>query len=180
MEDFLALLREHAIACLVDVRRFPGSRRHPHFAGEALSAALGAAGIEYAHEPDLGGYRKSTGADSPNTAWRNASFRAYADYLDTDQFRSALQRLIGRAGAGAGAGAGATTGATAIMCAEAVPWRCHRQLISDALVARGLEVLHILKPGKSLAHELNAAARLLGDGRLEYPEAPPEQMGLFM
>ena len=177
MEDFLALLREYAIACLVDVRRFPGSRRHPHFAGGALAAALGAAGIEYAHEADLGGYRKSTGADSPNTAWRSASFRAYADYLDTDQFRSALQRLIGRVGKGARE-AGAR--ATAIMCAEAVPWRCHRQLISDALVARGLEVLHILEPGKSRAHELNAAARLLGDGRLVYPAPPPEQMGLFM
>lgn len=156
-EELLELLREHHIARLVDVRRFPGSRRHPHFARQALSASLPAAGIEYAHEPGLGGYRKPR-LDSPNTAWRAAGFRAYADHMDSDEFREVLGRLIDHA----------EEKATAIMCAEAVPWRCHRQLISDALVARGHEVVHILGPDKTDAHELNPNARLLADDRLEY------------
>ena len=168
-QDFLALLQPHRIQCLTDVRRFPASRRHPHFAREPLSALLNAAGIRYEHEPDLGGYRGSPDKDSPNTAWENAGFRAYADHMDSPEFRAAFERLIERA----------ARETVAIMCAEAVPWRCHRQLISDVLVARGLEVVHIMAAEKVRAHEINPNARLLDDGRLIYPAPPPDQMGLF-
>ncbi len=167
-DELLSLLREHDVACLVDVRRFPSSRRHPHFAGKALAGSLRAVGIEYVHEPDLGGYRKGR-PDSPHTAWRVAGFRAYADHMDSDDFRAALSRLIDRAAASR----------TAIMCAEATPWRCHRQLIADALTVRGHEVLHILGPGRTEAHALDPAARLLPDGRLIYPAQPDEQIRLF-
>src|SRR5690606_39960551 len=126
------ILRAHGIRRLVDVRRYPGSRRHPHFSREALERSLPADGIAYEHERDLGG-RRAPAPDSVNDAWRSASFRAYADYLQTAEFEAALGRLL----------AGADV-PTAIMCAEAVPWRCHRQLIADVLVARGHEVLDIL------------------------------------
>jgi uncharacterized protein (DUF488 family) len=169
LEKLIDLLREHHIALLVDVRRFPGSRRHPHFASDALAASLPAAGVEYIHEPDLGGYRKAR-PDSRNTAWRVAGFRAYADHMDSDEFREALGRLIGHA----------ENRATAIMCAEAVPWRCHRRLISDALVARGHEVVHILALDKAEGHELNPNARVLTDGRLVYPDPSGDQMDLDM
>jgi uncharacterized protein (DUF488 family) len=167
-DELLQLLREHGVTCLVDVRRFPSSKRHPHFGGEALAASLGAAGNGYSHEPDMGGYRKPR-SDSPNTAWRSAGFQAYADHMDTEEFRAALDRLIERAG----------RGSTAIMCAEATPWRCHRRLISDALVARGHEVIHVLGSAKVETHALNPDAQALADGRLVYPRPPPEQMGLF-
>ncbi|MEE8551343.1 MAG: DUF488 domain-containing protein [Gemmatimonadota bacterium] len=166
--EFVGLLSEHGITCLVDVRRFPGSRRHPHFAREALAGALRTVRIAYAHEPDLGGYRKLQG-DSPNAAWRTAGFRAYADHMDTPQFRTALARVVERA----------EQSVTAIMCAEAVPWRCHRQLISDALVARGHDVVHILAPGKIETHTLSEHARALPNHRLVYPELPADQVGLF-
>jgi uncharacterized protein (DUF488 family) len=168
LEDFLALLGEYRIEELVDVRRFPTSRRHPHFAGEALARALGAAGIAYAHEPDLGGYRKPR-PDSPNTAWRVAGFRGYADYMDTPAFRTALDRVIERA----------SVRATAVMCAEITPLRCHRRLIADALVARGLVVVHILGLGKTETHALNPDARVLADGRLVYLRPPDDQIGMF-
>ncbi len=166
--EFRELLREHGIEQLVDVRRFPGSRRHPHFARESLSRALSEAGIEYSHEPDLGGFRQPR-PESPNTAWRSKGFRAYADHMDSPEFQEALSRLIGLA----------SRSTVAIMCAEATPWRCHRQLISDALVARGHEVIHVLGPGKSDSHNLNVNARLLPDFRLVYREAATEQPGLF-
>ncbi len=166
--EFLELLGEHVIERLVDVRRFPGSRRHPHFARDALSRALSEAGVEYTHEPDLGGFRKPQ-PGSPNTAWRSAGFQAYADHMDSSEFREALGRLIGLA----------SRSTVAIMCAEATPWRCHRQLISDALVARGHEVIHLLGLRKSDGHVLNVNARLLPDSRLVYPEAAAEQPGLF-
>lgn len=167
--DFLALLDSHRVQCLTDVRRFPASRRHPHFAREPLAATLSAAGITYVHEPDLGGYRGTPEVDSPNTAWQSPGFRAYADHMDSAEFRAALERLIERAG----------RETTTMMCAEAVPWRCHRQLISDALVARGFEVVHILGAEKVQAHEINPRARPLEDGRLVYPAPPLDQMGLF-
>ncbi|NIR45321.1 MAG: DUF488 domain-containing protein [Gemmatimonadetes bacterium] len=167
-DELIALLNEHGVARLLDVRRFPGSRRHPHFSREALAASLGAVGIEYAHEPGLGGRRKGR-SDSPHTAWRVAGFRAYADHMESDEFRAAFSRLVDRAEAKR----------TAIMCAEATPWRCHRQLIADALTARGHEVLHILGPGRTQPHALNPAARLLPDGRLLYPADGDEQMKLF-
>src|SRR5881394_1764446 len=136
-EEFLGLLNTFGIATAVDVRRFPGSRRYPHFSREALQQDLPAAGIAYVHEPDLGG-RRNPAPDSPNTAWRNSAFRGYADYMDSDTFRAALERLIAHAG----------QAPTAIFCAEAVPWRCHRRLIADALVARGHDVLHILSAAR--------------------------------
>ncbi len=163
--ELLDLLQEHEVEWLVDVRRFPASRRHPHFAGEALAESLPAAGIEYVHEPEMGGYRKPK-PDSPNTAWRVKGFQAYADHMQSPEFQEALERLTARA----------RESTTAIMCAEAVPWRCHRQLISDALVARGHEVVHILAPAKVDRHELNPDARSLEDGRLIYPE---EQIDLM-
>lgn len=165
IEVFLALLAAHGVERVVDVRRFPGSRRHPHFGREALDASLAAAGIEYVHAPELGG-RRSGSAASPNRAWRVAAFRAYADYMDGDEFRSALRDVMEMA----------VERRVALMCAEAVPWRCHRRLIADALVARGVEVRHILGPGRADRHELHPAARALEGGRLVYP-APEDEQG---
>ena len=159
-DEFLALLREHQVTTLVDVRRFPGSRRHPQFNAPVLARALEEAGIAYVHEPDLGGHREPR-ADSPNTAWRLASFRGYADHMAGTAFRDALERLRARA----------ARERPAVMCAEAVPWRCHRQLISDALVATGTPVRHVLGPGPARAHEKNPGARLGADGVLVYPAA---------
>ncbi|NIQ55866.1 MAG: DUF488 family protein, partial [Gammaproteobacteria bacterium] len=130
-DELIDLLREHGVTRLVDVRRFPTSRRHPHFSRDPLAAALEGVGIDYAHEGDLGGYRTPR-QDSPNTAWRARGFQAYADHMETEGFRAALERLE----------EAAERAPTAIMCAEAVPWRCHRQLIADALVARGHRVIH--------------------------------------
>jgi len=162
------LLTEHGIQVLVDVRRFPASRRHPQFAREALAASLAGAGIEYIHEPDLGG-RRAARPDSQHTAWRVEAFRGYADYMESPEFTAALKRLIERA----------TGTPTAILCAEAVPWRCHRRLISDALVARGVEVLHILGPGQAKPHELDPNARILSGGRLLYAGPAGDQASLF-
>lgn len=164
LDEILALLREHAVALLVDVRRFPASRRQPHVGREALEPVLAAAGIAYLHEPDLGGHRAPQ-PDSRNTAWRVAGFRGYADHMATGAFREALERLIEQAG----------RCVTAVLCAEALPWRCHRQLLADALVARGIEVRHILAPRKVEPHRLHPAARLV-EGRLVYPSDP--QLGL--
>jgi uncharacterized protein (DUF488 family) len=166
-EDLIDLLAPHGIELLVDVRRFPGSRRHPQFGRDALAGALAEAGIAYRHEEDLGG-RRSARPDSPNTAWENAGFRGYADYTATDAFRRALAGLEEEAG----------RRRTAVMCAEALPWRCHRRLIADALVARGAEVLHVLPSGRAEPHELHPQARLRPDGTLVYPAAS-EQLGLF-
>ncbi|MGD8698611.1 MAG: DUF488 domain-containing protein [Gemmatimonadales bacterium] len=166
--EFVDLLREFGVTCLVDVRRFPSSKRYPHFAASPLAAALAEAGFDYVHEPDLGGYRKGR-ADSPNTAWRSGSFRAYADYMEAPEFREALERLMERAG----------ERVTAIMCAEATPWRCHRQLISDVLVARGWDVIHILGTGRAEAHAMNPNARVLEDGRLIYRDPGSDQGDLF-
>jgi uncharacterized protein (DUF488 family) len=161
LPEFLDLLRAHGIGRLVDVRRYPASRRHPHFAKEALVSALRAERVDYRHEPDLGG-RRTGRRDSPHTAWRSAGFRAYADHMDTPEFVAALGRLVelGR------------EAPTAILCAEAVPWRCHRQLIADALVARGIEVRHILGPGPAEPHALHSAVEVRPDGRLVYAGPP--------
>ena len=125
-----------------DIRRYPGSRRYPHFSRESLAQSLP---ITYVHVPELGGRRKPL-PDSPNTGWRNEQFRAYADYMATPEFAAALDMLLD------------SDVRTAIMCAEAVPWRCHRLLISDALVARGVEVRHILGPAPAQPHVLTAGA----------------------
>lgn len=168
IEELIALLREHGVQTLVDVRRYPGSRRHPQYSREALEASLAEAGIRYVHEPDLGG-RRAARPDSPHTAWRVEAFRGYADHMETPEFQAALDRLIRRA-------AGETV---AILCAEAVPWRCHRRLISDALVAKGVKVLHILGPGRADLHELDSNARILPGGRLLYAGPEGDQRPLF-
>jgi uncharacterized protein (DUF488 family) len=170
IEQFVALLREHGVELLVDVRRFPGSRRHPQFGSAALAASLAEAGVAYAHAEALGGRRDSeAGAASPNTAWRNAAFRAYADYMATPPFRAALDRLIAESG----------ERVTAIMCAEAVPWRCHRRLITDALLARGVSVADITGPGAATPARLSEHALVRPDGSIIYPAAPGVQEELF-
>jgi uncharacterized protein (DUF488 family) len=166
--ELLALLAEHGIETLVDVRRFPASRRHPQFSREALAASLAAAGIAYLHEPDLGG-RRQPRPDSPNTAWRVAAFRGYADYMASEPFAAALERLL----------RSAARSRTAMMCAEAVPWRCHRRLIADAATAAGAEVLHVLGPGRADRHQLDANARVVAAPdpsrvRLVYDGGPRE------
>src|SRR6058998_2420125 len=165
--EFLDLLAAHRVTQVVDVRRYPASRRYPHFARDALAAALDAVGVAYHHEPELGG-RRTARRDSTNTAWRSASFRGYADYMETSEFEEALTRLRELARARP----------TAILCAEAVPWRCHRQLIADALVARGEDVMHVTGPGEASPHRLTPFAQVLPGGRLSYPAAPPDQMAL--
>ena len=160
LDVFLALLEEFQVQTLVDVRRFPGSRRYPHFGGPALAQSLAGAGIGYVHEPDLGG-RRDPRPDSVNTAWRVAAFRGYADHMASPEFRAGVERVITLS----------REGRPVVMCAEAVPWRCHRQLIADTLVARGLTVRHILGPGQERAHELNPSARPGPDGVLVYPAA---------
>lgn len=156
-EDFLALLHEHRIQLLADVRHVPASAHVPWTNQDSLAASLRAAGLAYEHRLDLGGYRKAR-PDSTNTGWRNAGFRGYADYMETPEFARALDALIARA----------KEARTAAMCAEAVPWRCHRGLLSDALVVRGVRVVHILGPGKTQDHALTPFARVKG-GRLTYP-----------
>ncbi|KRE88990.1 hypothetical protein ASG87_05395 [Frateuria sp. Soil773] len=160
LAEFLDLLRAYRIEAIADVRRFPGSRRHPQFASDALAAALQAQGIAYRWLPQLGGRRKAR-PDSPNTAWRNASFRGYADYMDSAEFAGGLDDLL----------ALATRLRTALMCAEAVWWRCHRSMIADALRVRGIEVVHIAGATHSTVHPYTSVARVV-DGRLSY--APPQ------
>ena len=143
----------------MDVRTAPGSRRLPHFVKAALEAELPARRIAYRHLPELGGLRKPTGSDL-NAGWRNASFRAYADYMQTPAFELGLEQLLDLAAARR----------TAVMCAEAVPWRCHRSLISDALVPRGHSVWHITGGGRPSPHSLTPFARVEGT-RITYPPA---------
>lgn len=156
--DALAeLLREAGVALLADVRRFPGSRRHPHFAREALVESLPALGIAYDWRGEELGGRRSRAPDgsSRHPAWRNAAFAGYADYMDTPPFRTALERLEAQARAGT---------VLAVMCAETLWWRCHRRLIADALLMHGFEVVHLIGPGNSSAHPLNESARRGDDG----------------
>jgi uncharacterized protein (DUF488 family) len=164
LDDFLSLLKREAVEQVADVRSFPASRRYPHFNKDALAASLEAAGIRYAHLPELGG-RRAARKDSRNTAWRNTGFRGYADYMETAAFERGLDSLLEYA----------ATGRTAIMCAEAVPWRCHRSMISDALLARGQSVIHILDGGTK-PHTLTSFARV-SDGRVSYADAA--EPGLF-
>lgn len=156
MDVFLGLLRTHGIARVVDVRRYPGSRRHPHFSRSSLAGAMRVAGIDYEHMPDLGGHRSAV-ADSLNTAWPEDTFRGYADHMETAVYAAALFRLRGLA----------QDSPTAAMCAEA-DWRgCHRNLLSDRLVVEGVRVLHIRDENQPLEHPLTAQARV-ADGRLSY------------
>jgi uncharacterized protein (DUF488 family) len=157
IDIFIRLLEENGIKLVADVRMFPGSKRYPQFNREALAALLSEQCIRYEHFPELGGRRK-TRPDSRDTAWRNASFRGYADYMETEEFRGGIERLRATA---------SEVGPTAIMCAEAVWWRCHRALISDFLKAHGLEVTHIVDLGKTESHPFTSAARII-NGELSY------------
>ncbi|MBM3770469.1 MAG: DUF488 domain-containing protein [Acidimicrobiia bacterium] len=149
---FLALLSAHQIDAVADVRLVPQSRRHPHFAQHALEAFLDEAGIAYRHFRDLGGHRRPR-PDSPNGAWQNESFRGYADHLATAAWRSAMDELLRWE---------EPSRRLALMCAESVWWRCHRQLIADALVARGREVWHITSTAPPVRHTLTPFARTEG------------------
>lgn len=160
IDQFIALLKTYRIQRLADVRTVPRSRHNPQFNADALARSLAAAHIEYLPMPELGGLRKPR-KDSPNTGWRNDSFRGYADYMQSNEFAAAVDELIevGR------------DKRVAIMCAEAVPWRCHRSLVADALNVRGVPVEEILSPGSHRAHKLTPFAHV--EGRtLTYP---PEQ-----
>ena len=155
-DAFLALLRMHGVTQLADVRTMPMSRRHPHFNKDSLEKFLAASGIRYRHLGGLGGLRKPK-RDSTNTAWKHPSFRGYADYMETEAFERAFRELVGFASAGP----------TAVMCAEAVWWRCHRQLLADALLVQGVPVWHIVGAGAK-PHEMSAFARIR-DGKVIYP-----------
>ena len=156
LEDFLQLLQSYKIEALADVRQFPGSRRHPQFGQENLSRSLSHVEVAYVHFPELGGRRRAR-ADSPNTAWRNEAFRGYADYMMTSDFQTGIARLMELA----------QKQRTAIMCAEALWWRCHRALISDFLKVKSIQVVHILSGTKTEEHPFTSAARVI-NGQLSY------------
>lgn len=155
-DAFVALLRAHDVTHLADVRTVPRSRHNPQFNADALARTLAGQGIAYTHFPGLGGFRKAN-AGASNAGWRNASFRGYADYMQTPAFGENLERLI----------ALAEHDAVAIMCAEAVPWRCHRSLIADVLRSLGFRVMHILGTGSVKEHPYTPPARIVA-GRLTY------------
>ena len=155
-EEFGQILTAHGVQVLVDVRMFPGSRRYPQFNRAALSESLTELGIEYKHEPRLGG-RRTPRADSHNTAWKNAQFRGYADHMESDEFGNAVKELLQLA----------AQRRVAVMCAEAVWWRCHRSLISDYLKAAGHTVVHIIDEKKTEEHPFTSAARIV-EGKLSY------------
>jgi uncharacterized protein (DUF488 family) len=159
IERFVALLRTYGIERLVDIRTVPRSRHNPQFNDTALAGTLAAEHVDYVPMQSLGGLRRAR-KDSPNTAWRNAGFRGYADYMQTQQFESALERLI----------AMSRQKRLAIMCAEAVPWRCHRSLVADALNARAVPVIEILSESSYRTHKLTAFAQVEGT-RITYPPA---------
>jgi uncharacterized protein (DUF488 family) len=156
IEEFIARLKCFEITLLADVRSFPGSRRYPHFNKENLSAALTGAHVRYEHFRELGGRRRPR-PDSLNMIWRNESFRGYADYMETPEFRGGIERLLDLV----------QRQRVAIMCSEAVWWRCHRSMISDYLKVKGIDVLHIMGEGKTEPHPFTAAARVV-NGELSY------------
>jgi uncharacterized protein (DUF488 family) len=164
-EEFIAALKAAGVDTVVDVRRFPMSRRHPQFNREPLAAALKEAEIGYRHMPDLGGRRgtRSDGAPSRHRLWREAGFRNFADYAETLEFRTAFAELKQIA----------ETGQPAIMCAEAVWWRCHRRIIADYLIAAGFPVIHIFDEKKREPAKLTEGARPLPDGTLLYEGSEP-------
>ena len=161
LDEFLAILSEHQIKTLVDVRTVPRSRRVPHFNIESLSEFLSRHHIQYLHMPALGGLRKAR-PESVNTGWRNDSFRGYADYMQTPEFESGLKELMSVA----------ANQRAAIMCAEAVPWRCHRSLIADALLVRGWQIIDLFSKGSAKPHKLTDFAKVEGT-HLTYPPAQP-------
>jgi len=162
IEKFLGILRAHDIERVIDVRRFPVSRKWPHFDAVNLTASLPAAGIDYAGMPELGGRRKPR-PDSPHVAWRTDAFRGYADFMDTEEFARSLEKAMGLA----------RERRAALMCAEALPWRCHRSILADAFLARGWEVLEILSEKEARARKLPDFARLEGE-RVIYDRAQDE------
>lgn len=163
IEDFIGLLRQNGIVCLLDIRTVPKSRHNPQFGQDQLSVSLAEAGIEYRYLPGLGGLRRAR-KESENTGWRNISFRGYADYMQTEEFAANVETVI----------ALGRDKSCALMCAEAVPWRCHRSLVADALLVRGVHVDEIIDARQRRAHKLTPFARV--DGlRITYP---PEQQSL--
>jgi uncharacterized protein (DUF488 family) len=159
IEEFIRLLKAHGVQRVIDVRTIPRSRHNPQFSRERLSAALHSARLHYRHLPGLGGLRRPA-PDSPNTAWRNTSFRGYADHMRTAEFETSLERCL----------AFARQERVALMCAEAVPWRCHRSLIADALLARGIEVREIVSAIRARPHAFTPWATVQGT-RVTYPTA---------
>ena len=151
LEEFLGILKAHGIEGVIDVRRFPASRKWPHFDAGSLGRSLPEAGIDYSPAPELGGRRKAR-PDSPHSAWRVEAFRGYADFMDTPEFAAGLARVTGLAG----------ERRSVLMCAEALPWRCHRSLIADALMARDWIALEILSEKESRPRKLPPFARLEG------------------
>jgi uncharacterized protein (DUF488 family) len=167
IDELLAVLQGQSIRLLADVRRYPASRRHPHFSQPVFAEALRKCGIDYLHFPELGG-RRAARADSTNTAWRVEAFRGYADYMMTDPFRAGIERLL----------AIAVEKRVALLCAEALWWRCHRALIADHLKAAGHTVLHILSGDKTELHPFTSAAQIR-NGKLSYQagsETSPESL----
>ncbi|MDQ6740214.1 MAG: DUF488 domain-containing protein [Actinomycetota bacterium] len=165
IEEFVALLNSHGVAMVVDVRTVPKSRHNPQFMSEALAASLPENGIAYHRLEALGGLRhaRKDSATGINGAWRNASFRGYADYMQTNEFAAGLEKLMTMA----------DKAPTAVMCAEAVPWRCHRSLIGDALLVRGIEVLDIMSEKTAKPHTLTSFARIEGTTVTYPPEQNP-------
>lgn len=161
LDRFVELLRQHNIETLVDVRRFPGSRKWPHFNRESLATALEGAGIEYHWMEALGGRRPKAKGESQNLGLENESFRNYADYMLAEEFREAAKELLELA----------EEKRTAIMCAEAVYWRCHRRLVSDYLLASHVAVQHIFSDGKIRPHDPTPGAKI-GEGKVTYPGEP--------
>jgi uncharacterized protein (DUF488 family) len=161
--EFQGLLLAHQIKTLVDVRTYPVSRRLPHFSQKQLSEDLARIGLEYRHLPSLGGMRKPS-AKSKNNAWQNASFRGYADHMETDTFSNGISEFLKIA----------RISPTAFMCAESLWWKCHRSLIADYLKSKGNEVIHILKVDKTEIHPYTSAARIV-DGKLSYEGLLPAE-----
>ncbi|MCL4560263.1 MAG: DUF488 domain-containing protein [Chloroflexi bacterium] len=157
IDEFINTLKAHDIAEVIDVRTVPRSRRNPQFNRETLPGSLKAVGIDYTHLPELGGFRPVQ-PESPNSGWKNPSFRGFADYMRSADFESGIQKLVTLA----------EGNHTAIMCAEAVPWRCHRSLIADALIIRGIQVEHILSQARAQPHKLTPWAEVTPSG-LIYP-----------
>ena len=162
IEEFILLLQAHGATCVVDVRTVPRSRHNPQFNKASLPRLLKKAGLEYVHMPGLGGLRHAKG-DSPNVGWRNTSFRGYADYMQTPEFEKALDKLIELA----------KQDRIALMCAEAVPWRCHRSLIADALLVRGIRTEDIMSATRRQVHTLTPFAKVRGTA-ITYPAEASE------
>ena len=157
IEAFVDLLRQHGVEVLVDIRTVPKSRRNPQFGQQELAGSLAAAGIEYRYMKSLGGLRRPE-RDSVNAAWRNDSFRGYADHMQSEEFRQAVEDLL----------QAASENVVAIMCAEAVPWRCHRSLVGDALLVRGAKVVDVISPTSSRPHAMTRFAKVEGTS-ITYP-----------